>query len=797
MKINSISKIYKAKNAEPVIALNDVSFELPNKGMVFILGKSGSGKSTLLNVISGLTKVDKGSIEVDNKDITKLSENELCKYRNTLCGFIFQEYNLIPELNVSENIKLALQLQGEKKVDEKVQEVLKLVELTDYEKRKVTELSGGQKQRVAIARAIIKNPKIIFADEPTGALDEQTGRSILELLKKLSKDRLVIIVTHDKGFAKEYKDRIIELKDGKIIKDDGTTNKAQDEEKSEWKKPKLPLKESLKIGCSNFKYHPIRLIATILLSVIAFTFLGVSLNISLSSFQDIAYNAMKSDNVKYSAINKYYKNNFETPLKENEKQDIEERIGKSMGIIKTPLDIELKNTSDNLYYSILPNGVAEISDDLVNVFNLSYVGKLPNLTNEIALTKFTSDVINYLNYSYKNYEEIIGNYLIINEHKYLITAIIDTNLDLNNYSILKEDNSNKHKAITESFVNELYFSIHNYIFVSNLNNYYNESILFNKEVCSLYLTNSYSIKISQLIKDDNTFEIYTLNGNKNGNYLSSELIPLLLQMIDCNIEYNGMIFSNYGELFKALCNNEINADLYIETYEKYKDKYMFPTKFYYFFIDEQYDLKYNMQIDGFFTNYKDDSTIITANTVYQKIYDEVGGKYDCIFISTNAENIKEYISLKDSIRLNNPTIDSAIKYYKTFNVIKKISYVLSIVFALFSIGLLLNFILQSISDKTKTIGILKANGCNNFVLSKIFLAEGIIMAFIIFIVTLLTIFFTYLLLSKRYINVSIYGLKILIIPILLLVVFLFSILGCLFPLIRIRHLSPNDIIIKS
>lgn len=434
---------------------------------------------------------------------------------------------------------------------------------------------------------------------------------------------------------------------------------------------------------------------------------------------------------------------------------------------------------------------------MVNVFDLSYVGKLPNSTNEIALTKFTADVINYLNYSYKNDEEIIGNYLIINEHKYLITAIIDTNLDLNSYSILKEDNSNKHKALTELFVNELYFSIHNYIFVSNLNNYYNESILFNKEVCSLYLTDSYSIKISQLIKNDHSFEIYTLNGNKNGNYLSSELIPLLLQMVDCNIEYNGMIFSNYGELFKALCNNEINADLYIETYEKYKDKYMFPTKFDYFFIDMQYDLKYNMQIDGFFTNYKDDSTIITSNTIYQKIYDEVGGKYDCIFIPTNAENIKEYISLKDSIRLNNPTIDSAIKYYKTFNVIKKISYVLSIVFALFSIGLLLNFILQSISDKTKTIGILKANGCNNFVLSKIFLAEGIIMAFIIFIVTLLTIFFTYLLLSKRYINVSIYGLKILIIPILLLVVFLFSILGCLFPLIRIRHLSPNDIIIKS
>ena len=148
MKIRGIRKTYNIKSAQPVIALNDVSFDLPEVGMIFILGKSGSGKSTLLNVLSGLDKVDKGHIEICGKDITKLSESKLCNYRNSCCGFVFQEYNLIPELSVCENIMLALQLQGEKDVESKVREILEHVELSEYGKRKVTELSGGQNKEL-------------------------------------------------------------------------------------------------------------------------------------------------------------------------------------------------------------------------------------------------------------------------------------------------------------------------------------------------------------------------------------------------------------------------------------------------------------------------------------------------------------------------------------------------------------------------------------------------------------------------------------------------------------------------
>lgn len=298
MKVNDLRKVYQQSKSQSVVALDGVSFTLPENGLVFILGKSGSGKSTLLNLLGGLDTATDGSIQFDGKEITKLSGRELSEYRNSCLGFIFQDYSLIAELNVYENIALSIELQGEKDISEKVKEVLKKVGLENYENRNITELSGGQKQRVAIARALIKNPAIIFADEPTGALDNETGQSILELLKEFSNDRLVVIVSHDREFAEKYGDRIIELSDGKIIRDTGEDNfpsctaadvsTNQRGKKTQWERPKLSTKCAFKIGCSNFKYHPVRLAATIFLSVIAFSLLGLSLNISFQDFKNLA-----------------------------------------------------------------------------------------------------------------------------------------------------------------------------------------------------------------------------------------------------------------------------------------------------------------------------------------------------------------------------------------------------------------------------------------------------------------------------------------------------------------------------
>ena len=219
LETRNLVKIYKPKKGVPVTALNGISLKFPDKGMVFLLGKSGSGKSTLLNVLGGLDRYDSGEILIKGMSSKDFRQRHFDSYRNTYVGFIFQEYNVLDEFSVGANIALALQLQGIKPTSERINEILTEVDLAGYGTRKPNELSGGQKQRVAIARALVKNPRIIMADEPTGALDSATGRQILSTLKKLSSDKLVIVVSHDREFAEQYADRIIELADGSVIRD--------------------------------------------------------------------------------------------------------------------------------------------------------------------------------------------------------------------------------------------------------------------------------------------------------------------------------------------------------------------------------------------------------------------------------------------------------------------------------------------------------------------------------------------------------------------------------------------------
>ncbi len=219
LSVRNLVKTYKTKKADTVVALNNVSIDFPETGLVFLLGKSGSGKSTLLNAIGGLDTFDSGEIIIKGKSSADFSQSDFDSYRNTFIGFIFQEYNILENFTVHKNLALALELQGKKADNNEINKLLEQVEMTQYAKRKPNQLSGGQKQRVAIARALVKNPEIIMADEPTGALDSNTGKQVMDTLKQLSKTKLVIIVSHDREFAEIYGDRIIELKDGKILQD--------------------------------------------------------------------------------------------------------------------------------------------------------------------------------------------------------------------------------------------------------------------------------------------------------------------------------------------------------------------------------------------------------------------------------------------------------------------------------------------------------------------------------------------------------------------------------------------------
>ena len=230
LEIRNLVKIYTTKGGEPVRAIDGVSARFRETGMVFLLGKSGSGKSTLLNMCGGLDTPDEGEIIIKGRSSKDFSPSDFDSYRNTYVGFIFQEYNILEEFTVADNIALALELQGKNKAQDAVERILEEVDLAGYGSRKPNTLSGGQRQRVAIARALVKDPEIIMADEPTGALDSETGKQVLDTLKKLSRTKLVLVVTHDREFAEMYGDRIIELKDGKIISDVTRTEQGATEE---------------------------------------------------------------------------------------------------------------------------------------------------------------------------------------------------------------------------------------------------------------------------------------------------------------------------------------------------------------------------------------------------------------------------------------------------------------------------------------------------------------------------------------------------------------------------------------
>ena len=213
--VKNVSKVY-GENSSKVIANDNISFEISEGEFVVILGPSVAGKSTLLNIIGGMDNASEGSINVFGKEIVGLNEDQLTKYRREDIGFVFQFYNLIPNLTVLENVELAGQIVKQPK---KASEILKLVGLENRMDNFPSQISGGEQQRVAIARAIAKNPKLLLCDEPTGALDYRTGKNILNTLKRYSVDekKTVIIITHNSSIA-EAADKVIEIYDAKVKK---------------------------------------------------------------------------------------------------------------------------------------------------------------------------------------------------------------------------------------------------------------------------------------------------------------------------------------------------------------------------------------------------------------------------------------------------------------------------------------------------------------------------------------------------------------------------------------------------
>ena len=404
IEFKNVCKKYKTKKGIETRALNNINIKIGNVGLVFITGKSGSGKSTMLNLLGGLDTVTSGSVLVNNRDITKFKSKQYDSYRNTYIGFIFQEFNILEDLNVYENINLALRLQNKKVNSEKISDLLEKLDIKGLEQRKVNELSGGQKQRVAIARALIKNPKIILADEPTGNLDKKTSKQIFDLLKEISKEKLVIVVSHDIEAANTYADRIIELSDGNIIKDTKPDIQTK-EEPFNLTKSKLPFSYSLKMAIKSLNIKPLKLFMTCILTAMALIFMGFTINCLVFDKETFITNTMKDNhkNVYIIQKTKYFGQHDIKTLDLNNKdlnkikKETNSTLNKAYSLLDNEIPLSFtygedlnSNTPDYFKGANYIFHYVELED---NKLPGKIIGHLPNDDRQLVIHKFLAEYI--------------------------------------------------------------------------------------------------------------------------------------------------------------------------------------------------------------------------------------------------------------------------------------------------------------------------------------------------------------------------------------------------------------------
>ena len=429
MEVRNLSKVYRTEY-ELVHALNNMNLVFPKHGLVFIVGVSGSGKSTLMNMLSGVDTPTEGEVIIDGKSLFAQNKKELFGYRNSYVGLIFQDYNLIEDMNVYDNIKLPLELLGIKDFSV-IDEILKKVDIEDIKYSSVNEISSGQMQRVAIARALVKDSAVILADEPTGNLDSKNTKIVMDLLKEISKDRLVVVITHDDDAAHEYGDQIIEIEDGRILE-----NKVQDESintelpvnrSTDFIQPKIGFKKQLSFT-KNFIFSNIGRSLTILILMILISFIG---NI-LCGY--VFFNIEKS----YTTYQDEYGSEFIKLADTYSGYTVNYNVDHYIDLFEKYYDSNLIEVYGINYYTNKDDSIeednfykAEVTNLIVDDGSFEYIdGVSPNSmypdVAQIAITDYYVDC-----YAYYNDGEIldIGDTIRLNGVQFTICGIVDTSYE--------------------------------------------------------------------------------------------------------------------------------------------------------------------------------------------------------------------------------------------------------------------------------------------------------------------------------------------------------------------------------
>ena len=412
LKLVDIHKIYGSGDNK-VEALKGIDLCFRSNEFVSILGQSGCGKTTLLNIIGGLDRYTSGDLIIEGKSTKQYKDRDWDAYRNNCIGFVFQTYNLIPHQTVCENVELALELSGISKKERKAKALamLKKVGLSDQAHKKPNQLSGGQMQRVAIARALINDPKIILADEPTGALDTETSVQVMDLLKEVAKERLVIMVTHNPELAQAYSTRIIKLLDGRLIDDSAPYTPKEKPTPTKMKKPKMGFFTAFMLSLKNLFSKKGRTILTSFAGSIGI--FGIALVLALSSGFNSYMARMQTDTlsaypltisesvVDLSTFNEMYESDMKEKFPELDNVFVQEAFKNLVGMLKSN---DLTDTSEegflhyleqadsDLYYTINYNYGFNMNDYIYTTLKL----------NDNNVFASVSEIINLIGGTYSN-----------------------------------------------------------------------------------------------------------------------------------------------------------------------------------------------------------------------------------------------------------------------------------------------------------------------------------------------------------------------------------------------------------
>lgn len=835
LEAKELKKVYKTKKGVSVEALKGVSIKFPEKGMVFLLGKSGSGKSTLLNLLGGLDKYDDGEIIIKGVSSKEFKQGHFDSYRNTYVGFIFQEYNVLEEFTVGANIALAIELQGKKATDKEINKILKEVDLEGFGDRKPNELSGGQKQRVAIARALVKNPQIIMADEPTGALDSKTGKQVFDTLKKLSKEKLVIVVSHDREFAEYYGDRIIELADGNVLSDvekreNADTNdfdidtvregivfgenefiirkdyhlteedrvmineylagqmadvkavvkeskqvgfEKTDESKIVLKKggfqlikSKLPLKNAFKIGASSLKHKKIRLVITIILSFAAFSMFALADTFGNYDHVKTCTNSIMDTDISYASVTKSkyvddeigYWADWGYKLSKEDVKKITKDTGVDYKGVYVPTSgnptlenydtgVTLTEKEDTELYSTYFSGYAEINDaDLKEMGYKVVEGRLPKgEKQEVAISEYIYKTFEKAGYVAKNkksaekspvksYKDMVGKTITIGKADYVVTGIVDTEVDFERYKSIIENPTGQSTA--EALTN---YALSQELERIKLYSLSGVAMVGEGRLEQIKKAEGTGIEMENFFMNiyNNNYSIEGMTVDKLENYDTSKIVWLDGEKKKLGekevIISKSAVYSNSSE--NSLSKEE--AVDYLKTNPSFKMDYF----------------QQNTQGERNESGWKivgvvdmDESAYILPDDFYNEIYKEQrDGEYAFAVASmpkskTEVRDLVNYCytpknnvkyKMQNSVTYELDTVDEVLK------VLSKVFLYVGLGFALFAAIMLSNFIATSISYKKQEIGILRAIGARSNDVFKIFFSESFVIAMVNFVLSVI------------------------------------------------------------